>query len=80
MHEYNIEITIVQLTLIARNICNINADMQIEKYIFERIKISKNMKRIGIKLSLFDKLHFEQINTKYYHYIISGEIKRAKSC
>ena len=44
MHEYNIEITTVQLTLIARNICNINADMQIEKYIFERIKILKNMK------------------------------------
>ena len=38
------------------------------------------MKRIGIKLSLFDKLHFEQINTKYYHYIISGDIKRAKCC
>ena len=40
------------------------------------------MKRIGIKLSLFDKLHFEQINTKYmyYHYIISGDIKGAKCC
>ena len=38
------------------------------------------MKRIGIKLSLFDKLRFEQINTKYYHYIISGVIKRAKCC
>ena len=65
---------------LARNICNINADMQKGKYIFERIKISKNMKRIGIILSLFEKLYFEQINTKYYHYIISGEIKRAKCC
>ena len=47
--------------------------MQKGKYIFESIKISKNMKRIG-------KIHFEQINTKYYHYIISEDIKRAKCC
>ena len=40
--------------------------MQKGIYIFERIIISKNIKGIGIKLSLFDKLHFEQINTTYY--------------